>query len=478
MTYIPHTQDDIQAMLAAVGVSRIEDLFGAIPEGLRLARPLDLPPAESEIEVLRDISALADRNRAAGSRSSFLGGGIYDHAIPSVVPALAGRSEFVTSYTPYQAEISQGVLQTIYEFQTMVCELTGMEAANASLYDGGSAVAEGAMMALRLAADDRHRVVVLPGVNPLYRRVLETYVEGLPVQVVDARMDGGAVDLTDLGKRVSSKTACVLVQYPNWLGNLEPLTEIISIARERGARVVVSLDPVAMGLLKRPGDLGADIVVGEGQSLGIPMSGGGPYLGFLAARMKDIRQMPGRIVGATVDAEGRRGYVLTFQTREQHIRRARATSNICTNQALVALTATIHMAALGKGGLRETAVQCAQKARYAAERLSAIPGFSLAFPGVPFFKEFAVRTPVRPAVLNRALSKAGIVGGLDAGTLDKKMKGLWLVAVTEKRTREEIDRMVDVVSAVVSKRKLTPTLALPRQGGGDKRETHLPLGRG
>ncbi|OGW59587.1 MAG: glycine dehydrogenase (aminomethyl-transferring) [Nitrospirae bacterium RBG_16_64_22] len=466
MTYIPHTPDDIQAMLAAVGVSRVEDLFSTIPEGLRFKRRLDLPPAESEIEVLRDLSALADRNRAAGSTPSFLGGGVYDHAIPSVVPALAGRSEFVTSYTPYQAEISQGVLQTIYEFQTMICELTGMEAANASLYDGGSATAEGAMMALRMAADDRHGIVVLAGVNPLYRRVLATYVEGLPVEIVHPRMESGTADLADLGKRVSQKTACVLVQYPNWLGNLEPLREIISIARERGALVVVSVDPVAMGLLKRPGGLGADIVVGEGQGLGIPMSGGGPALGFLAARMKDIRQMPGRIVGATVDTEGRRGYVLTFQTREQHIRRARATSNICTNQALVALTATIHMAALGKGGLRETAVQCAQKARYAADRLSAISGFSLAFSGVSFFKEFAVRTPVRPAVLNRALAKAGIIGGLDAGTLDKKMKGLWLIAVTEKRTKEEIDRMAEVVSAVVSKRKLTPARAFPVGGPG------------
>jgi len=444
MEYIPNTPDDHQAMLATIGVERFEDLLREIPEGVRLQRPLALAPALTELEARREIGGLLNQNAHADRYPCFLGAGAYDHAIPSVVPFLASRSEFSTSYTPYQAEMSQGLLQTIFEFQTMICELTGMDVANASMYDGASALAEGALMACRVTK--RSHLVVPQTVHPHVRQVVKTYLQGISHPLHPVPSEDGRIDLAALEREVSDQTAAVLVQHPNVLGNLEAVEDIARIAHARGALVVASVDPLSLGLLSPPGSWGADVAVGEGQALGNPMSFGGPYVGFMATKKEFMRQIPGRIVGATVDTKGRPGYCLTLQAREQHIRRERATSNICTNQALMALTASIYLATLGPEGLREVGEQCLAKAHYAAERIAAVPGYARAF-AAPFFKEFVVRTPRPPSEINARLLEAGIIGGLDLGTYDAAWSHLWLVCVTEKRTRAEIDRLVEVVHA-------------------------------
>lgn len=443
MPYIPHTDQDREAMLKTIGAASLEDLLRAIPEPLRLRRPLHLPPGMSEWEVRRHLEALAGRNRAADELVCFLGAGAYDHFVPAVVDALAGRSEFATAYTPYQAERSQGVLQAIYEFQSLICALTGMEIANASMYDGATALAEAAFMALR-CLPNRNHLVVCGTVHPHYRQVLRTYVDGLPIRPQEIPWRDGNTDLEALRKHVTGETAAILVQHPNFFGCLEEVAEMAAIAHGRGALLVVSADPIALGLLQRPGDLGADIVIGESQPLGTPLSFGGPYAGFFAVRAAFLRQMPGRIAGATVDAEGKRGFVLTLQTREQHIRRERATSNICTNEALVALRATIYLAAMGKAGLREVAALCLRKKNYLQERLGTIPGFRAPFSAATF-KEFVVQTPVPPARLNRRLLKRGFLGGLDLGRYNRKLRNHWLLCVTEQRTREEMDAFVETL---------------------------------
>jgi glycine dehydrogenase subunit 1 len=443
MEYMPNTADDHRAMLATIGVERFEDLLTEIPARARLDRPLTLPPALTELEVRREIGALLDRNAHADRSPCFLGAGAYDHAIPSIVPFLASRSEFSTSYTPYQAEMSQGMLQTIFEFQTMVCELTGMDVANASMYDGASALAEAALMACRVTK--RARIVVAGTIHPHHRAVLTTYLSGISHPVHTVRIVDGRVDLNDLRQSLTDQTAAVLVQHPNFLGNLEDVAAIAEAAHSRGALAVASVDPLSLGLLAPPGVWGADVAVGEGQALGNPMSFGGPFVGFMATKQEFMRQIPGRIVGATVDTKGRPGYCLTLQAREQHIRRERATSNICTNQALMALTASIYLATLGPNGLREVGEQCVAKSHYAAERIAAVKGFSRAS-SAPFFKEFVVRTPRSPADINAALLKAGIIGGLDLGRFDAAWTNHWLVCVTEKRTRQEIDRLVEVLA--------------------------------
>ncbi|QBS37981.1 aminomethyl-transferring glycine dehydrogenase subunit GcvPA [Thermaerobacter sp. FW80] len=439
--YIPHTDEDREAMLAALGIASVDELFRDIPPELRLGRPLDLPPALTEPELVAHLEALAAANPGT-TKVCFLGGGVYDHFIPSVVPYLAGRGEFATAYTPYQPEVSQGTLRAIFEFQTMIAELTGLDVANASMYDGATALAEAAFMAVNIAR--RERIVVLGGVHPEARQVLQTYAAGqaLPVTVVPVDPEQGTTDLAALDRVLAAgDVACVLIQQPNFYGCLEPAPEIARRAKGAGAMVVVSADPVSLGLLEAPGRYGADIVVGDGQSLGLPMAYGGPHFGFFACRAEYVRRLPGRIVGRTVDRRGREGYVLTLQTREQHIRRDRATSNICTNHSLMALAATIHLAALGPRGLRQLAELCLHKAHYLAERIEALPGFRRVF-RAPFFKEFVVacqRPGFDPAA---AALDAGYLVGPDLGRWEPGRRGQLLVAVTERRTRAEMDGLV------------------------------------
>ncbi len=425
--YIANTDADRRAMLAAIGVASSDELFADIPPELRI-EGLSLPPALSEPELVAALSALAQRNRPAGAMPCFLGGGAHRHFIPAVVREVIGRSEFATAYTPYQAEISQGTLQAAFEFQSLVCELTGLDVANAGMYDGASALAEACLMAASVTG--RHRIALLSTVHPHAQAVTRTYAfgRGLAVDV----MPPEAVTL-------SEGHACLAVQQPNFLGCLEDVDALAKAANAAGALFVVSVDPISLGLFRPPGDYGADIAVADGQSLGVPLSYGGPYVGLFACRQQYLRQMPGRLVGRTTDAQGRTGYVLTLQTREQHIRRERATSNICTSQQLVALAATVYLAALGKQGLRQVAELCYHKAHYAAERIAALPGYSLACEGV-FFKEFVVRCPGPPAEVNRALLERGIIGGLD---VSDQIPGGLLLCVTELNTRDEIDALVE-----------------------------------
>jgi glycine dehydrogenase subunit 1 len=433
LPYIANTESDREAMLAAIGVVSVEDLFADIPPGCRVT-DLGLPPALSEPELVRELTALAGRNRFVDGMPCFLGGGAYRHFIPSVVGEVIGRSEYATAYTPYQAEISQGTLQTAFEFQSMVCELTAMDVANAGMYDGASALAEACLMAA--AVTGRRRIALLSTVHPHCQAVVRTYAFGRDLTVDVLPPDGLAL---------GDEHACLAVQQPDFFGCLLPDVEALERAvHEAGALFIVSVDPISLGLLRPPGEYGADVAVGEGQSLGSPLNFGGPYLGLFACRQQYLRQMPGRIVGRTSDAQGRTGYVLTIQTREQHIRRERATSNICTSQQLVALAATVYLAAMGKQGLRQVAELCYHKAHYAARRIGELRGYSLAFDGV-FFKEFVVRCPRPPSDVNRALLERGIVGGLDVS--QHVENGLFL-CVTEMNTRQEIDRLVDVLGEI------------------------------
>jgi len=447
MEYIPNTKEEQHQMLTAIGVETIEDLLGDIPSEIRLTRGLQLPPPLSEPELKTEMLRLSEKNADLLHHVSFLGAGAYDHYIPSVVNHLAFRSEFYTAYTPYQAEMSQGLLQTIYEFQTMICELTGMDVANASLYDGGSALAEAAMMALRVTR--RNKILVSATVHPFHRAALKTYLSGTKTRIIELPYENGATDLAAVGKLLVEDVACVLLQTPNVLGCLEPVEGLAQEAHRHGVLLGVSADPISLGLLKSPGESGADIVVGEGQGMGCGLNFGGPYLGFFATRRDYVRQMPGRVVGATVDTKGRRGYCLTLQTREQHIKRERATSNICTNEALSALSATIYLSVMGRQGLREIGRLCLQKAHYLKHRVCEIKGFEMAFPR-PFFKEFVVKTPVPPARLNKRLFRHKIIGGLDLGELNRKLKNHWLLCVTEKRTKEEMDQMVTVLKGMIA----------------------------
>ncbi len=451
--YIANTEADRRAMLEAVGARSLDDLFAGIPEAQR-DPPLRLPPPLSEPELVAELSALAARNRAAGQPNGpygmacFLGGGAYHHFIPSVVGQILSRGEFSTSYTPYQPEVSQGTLQTAFEFQSLVCELLGMEVANAGMYDGASALAEACLMAAAITG--RSRIAVLETVHPHYEAVVRTYAagRGLAVEQVTAE-----------SPRLTDEYACLVVQQPNFFGYLEEVEALGQAAHAAGALHVAVVEPVSLGLLRPPGEYGADIAVGEGQPLGIPLSFGGPYLGLFACRREYVRQMPGRIVGRTRDAEGRTGYVLTLQTREQHIRRERATSNICTSEQLVALAATVYLCAMGKQGLRRVAELCYHKAHYAAERIAGLSGYRLPLEGA-FFNEFVVGGPRPVAELNQALLAEGIVGGLDVspGTGAGPKPGLrgmreppehaMLLCVTEMNTREEIDRLVEALRSV------------------------------
>lgn len=441
MTYFPNTPSDQQAMLQAIGVLTIEELLAMVPEEVRLRRPLDLPRAMSELELTQSMTNQASRNQSAGQGACFLGAGSYDHFIPAVVDFLASRSEFYTAYTPYQPEASQGNLQAFFEYQTLITQLTGLDVSNASLYDGASAVAEAVLMALS-ATGRQGRVVTAANVHPEYRQTLATYLANLPTEIFTLPAWEGTVRPEDLSKAVHDQTACVVFQHPNFFGCVEEAEELVALAHAAGAMAIVVFDPISLGILKRPGDYGADIAVAEGQCLGIPMSFGGPCLGILACREKLVRRMPGRLVGQTTDRRGNRCWVLTLQTREQHIRREKATSNICTNQGLMALRASVYLALMGPAGLRELATLCAQKARYALEQITQKGPWQFAFER-PIFKEFVIRSPGRDMeALVSACAERGLFIGVPLGRWYPEMKDALLVAVTEKRTQTEIDRWV------------------------------------
>ena len=440
MPYLYNTTEDQQAMLAAIGVDAIDDLFAMVPADLRLDRPLNIPPALSEIELTQHMSALAAKNAHAGNKVCFLGGGSYDHFVPAVVDEIAGRGEFYTSYTPYQAEVSQGNLQVVFEYQSLITRLTGLDVSNASLYDGGSAAAEAVLMAI--SATNRYGKVVAPSsVHPEYRQTIATYLEHLGTKLQTVDTPHGIARPDDFAAAIDADTACVVIQQPNFFGSIEDAEALAKIAHDAGALVVAVFDPISLGLLKRPGDWGADIAVAEGHTLGTPMQYGGPYLGIMACREKLIRRMPGRIAGQTVDRRGKRCFVLTLQTREQHIRREKATSNVCTNQGLFALRATIYLALLGPQGLRETANLCLQKSHYAADELSKQKRFELAF-DAPFHKEFVIRD--RENRVDELLGEAlnlGFLAGVPLGPWYPELDDCFLVAVTEKRTKSEIDAL-------------------------------------
>ena len=447
MPYTPHTAADIAAMLARIGVADVDDLFRSIPAEVRLRRPLDLPPGQSEEEVRRRLKGLAARNRSQEDLVSFLGGGVYDAVIPAAIAALAGRSEFLTAYTPYQAEVSQGTLQVIYEWQTFVTRLTGLAVANASMYDGATALAEAIRMGA--AARKRPRVVLPAALNPRYRRVVATTLAGEGIAIVDApAAPDGTTDPAAL-RAAAAGAGAVVVQNPNYLGLIEPVDALAEAARSAGAALVACVNPVSLSLLKAPGEYGADVAVGEAQPLGMPCSFGGPLLGFLACRDELKRLLPGRVVGRTADGEGRPGYVLTLQTREQHIRREKATSNICSNEALCALSALVYMCLLGKGGLQQVARVCAEKAAYTRKRLSQIPGVNIKYPA-PTFNEFAVELPRDAGTVIGDLIEKGFAAGFPLGRYYEGMERSMLVAVTEKRTKEEIGRLAEALEEVLS----------------------------
>ena len=448
MSYLSLSDKDKKDMLAAIGVGSIDELFCCIPEAVRLKRDLCLPEALTELELARTIEGLSRKN-AYPQYLSFLGGGAYEHFIPTVVDYLSSRGEFVSPYTPYQPEVSQGTLQVIFEFQTLICQLAGLDIANASLYDGSTGAAEAVLMAQRLTG--RPKVLIAKSVHPQYREVVRTYVKNVGLRVEelpygkDGRVDGGA-----LARAVDDETAAVVFQSPNFFGVVEDAKALSDAAHGRKAlSVALVAEALSLGLLEAPGRLGVDIVTGEAQSFGVPLSFGGPYLGFMACRKEFLRQLPGRIAGQTKDVEGRRGFVLTLATREQHIRREKATSNICTNQALCAVRATIFLEALGKHGLREMAWQNVQKAAYAADRLSSIPGVKRKFSG-PVFNEFVLEFPKPWDAVDAGLREKGLIGGLGLSGSYPELGDPVLICVTELKTKDDIDRLAGAVGEVLS----------------------------
>jgi glycine cleavage system P protein (glycine dehydrogenase) subunit 1 len=436
LRFAPHTDDDVREMLASLGLSSFDDLYAHVPAEVQLDRPLEIPSGVSEVELLDDLKALASKNRHAEDTVCFAGGGAYDHYVPAVVWALAGRSELMTSYTPYQPELSQGVLQALFEYQSMICDITGMAVSNASLYDGPTALSEAVNMAR--AATGRHRVLVAGTVDPRYLEVVRTYSRGVGYEPEILEPRDGRIR----APRVGDDVACVILQHPNVYGVLEPARNVFEAARASGARAIHIFDPLSLGVLAPPRELGADIAVAEGQSLGNHLNFGGPYLGIIAADEQDLRRMPGRIAGETVDVDGNPGYVLTLQTREQHIRREKATSNICTNQTLMAIAAAVYLAWLGPEGLRELGESCAARARYAAEACVRA-GARLLHPKASFFKEFALAFDRPPGDVRDALLDAGFLVGpvIDDGLI---------VACTERRTSEEIDRLAKALEEVLA----------------------------
>jgi len=430
--YLPSTDADRSGMLREIGADSIEELFQDIPEKFRRVS-FNLPLPLSELEIKKEISQLAARNTSLDRCACFLGAGSYRHFIPSVIEHLTGRSEFYTAYTPYQAEASQGTLQAIYEYQSLICQLTGMEVSNAGMYDGGTAAAEAAIMACIVKKKDK--VVVLDTVNPTYREIIDIYLKGrnIPVKIMKSN-----------SRNLPAESACLIIQQPNFFGHLGEMVDYAQQAHDAGALFITIVDPISLGMFKSPGEYQADIVVGEAQSLGNPVNFGGPGLGIFSCCKEYIRQMPGRIVGRTLDVDGKPGYVMTMVTREQHIRRERATSNICTSEALVALATTIYLAALGKSGLKQLSELCYHKAHYAAESISKLKGYSLVFQK-PFFKEFTIRCPVSPRQINQVLFKEGIIGGLD---ISHMIDNAMLLCVTEMNTKLEIDKLIEVLGTL------------------------------
>ena len=445
MRYIPNSPEERAEMLEAIGLHSAEQLFDSIPSELRLQRPLNTPAALSEIELLDKFERMGRRN-AAARRISFLGGGAYSHYIPTIVDHIISRSEFFTAYTPYQPEISQGTLQTIFEFQTLVCQLTGMEVANASMYDGSTALAEAVLMAERVTR--RSKAIASSSVHPQYLEVVTTYLQhaGIHLELTGFDEKTGQSGAA-LAAAVDDETAAVVVQSPNFFGCIEDVKALADAAHAKGALLIVAItEAMSLGLLKSPGACDADIVVAEGQSFGVPLSFGGPYVGLFATRDKYARQIPGRLVGEAYDKKGRRGFVLTLATREQHIRREKATSNICTNEGLIALAATVYMETMGRRGIQEAARQCVQKAAYAAKRIASVKGFSLAFTG-PYFNEFVVRAPGNAAqLLSRLAKEEEIEGGIALSRFMPNRANDFLVCVTETNTREQIETLVSALS--------------------------------
>ncbi len=474
MRFIPNTEADCRLMREAIGVSTIDDLFADIPEAVRLKRPLDVPPAHSEQEVVNALDALSRANASTAEYASFLGAGAYNHFVPAVVKHLTGRGEFATAYTPYQPEIAQGTLQAIFEFQSLICQLTAMDVANASMYDGASALAEAVLMAHRL--NNRAEVLLPATVHPEYRQVVSTYTHNLGLTLhTPAISSNGRTDLDAVCAQISDNTSSLVVQYPNFFGVIEDLADLADLAHQHGALCIVAVpEPVALGLLAPPGQLGADIVVGEGQAFGNQLQYGGPYVGFFAIKNdpknKIVRKMPGRLVGATTDVDGRRGFVLTLATREQHIKREKATSNICTNEALCALACTIYLSTLGKTGLRELACLNFHKAEYAKRTLCNLDDYDLLFDS-PTFNEFAVKTPGPVAQINQRLLEQKILGGVDLGRDYPDYGDAMLLCVTEHNTKAEIDRLADALQGAGSREQVrhvinrVANLTKPAQAG-------------
>lgn len=442
--FVPHSEDERAEMLKTIGVQNLEDLFQAVPEAYRFPN-LELPPAMTEMEVVDMLHDMAQANESVQDMACFLGAGAYNHYIPAAVDSILRRGEFFTAYTPYQPEVSQGTLQSIFEFQTMIAALTGMDLSNASHYDGATATAEAAVLAYHHYRGKRKKLVLSPSLNPQYRDTLHTYFSGYEdLSLTSPGLEDPLAEPDALIPLLDSNTALVVVQYPDFFGRIFDYTALAKAVHEAGALLTVVVNPTALGLLTPPGEFGADIVVGEGQPLGIPLSYGGPYLGLFTTKNELMRKISGRLVGESVDGQGRRGYVLTLTAREQHIRRERATSNICSNQGLMVLAAAVYLSLLGKTGLRQVAELCYHKAHYAAEKISAIPGFSLCY-NTPFFHEFVVCCPRPVEEINLHLLDHGILGGYDLGKDYPSMKNHMLIAVTEMNTRDQIDLLCEVL---------------------------------
>jgi len=446
MPFIPNTDTDREKMLQRIGIKNFNELIANIPEELRFKGDFNIPEPLSELEITKIVQQKTRCNRDCSEMINFLGGGAYDHFIPATIHHIISRSEFYTAYTPYQPEVSQGTLQSIYEYQSMIAELMDMEVANASMYDGGSALAEAALMAV--AETGRKKILVSHAVHPHYRQIICTYCHGQKIEIQLIDLDQGITSISDLQNKIGSDIAAVIVAHPNFLGNLEEVFEISTITHEHGALLVTSTDPISLGILQPPGQYDADIATAEGQCLGNSLNFGGPYLGIMTSKFKFIRRIPGRIVGATVDNKGRRGFVLTFQTREQHIRREKATSNICTNQALNALAATVYLSLMGKQGIQEVATLCIQNSHYLAEQIQHLNGYKLEFSS-PFFKEFVVKTPVAPKEIIDKLILKNIYAGIDVSQFDYGLANGLLVAVTEKRSRNDMDIFVEALRELI-----------------------------
>ena len=443
--FIPHTDADREAMLKVIGVEKLEDLFQVVPAGCRFPE-LDIPAAMTEMEAAAELGAMAAVNESTQDLACFLGAGAYHHYTPAAVDAIIRRGEYLTAYTPYQPELSQGTLQAIFEYQSLIAALTGMDVCNASHYDGATAVAEAVNMAYANFRGKRSKVVLSPALHPQYRETVRTYAASTPIKLVGEETDlsagpEGLLPLIDLD------TALVVVQYPDFLGRIYDYTKLAGEVHAAGALLAVSVNPIALGMLKTPGEMGADIVTGEGQSLGIPLSFGGPYLGLFTTRKEYVRKMAGRLVGETVDTRGQKAYVLTLTAREQHIRREKATSNICSNQGLIALASAVYLSLLGKNGLRQVSELCYHKAHYAAQQIATLPGYSLWSSGL-FFNEFVIQCPLSVNELNQHLLDHGILGGYDLGQDYPALSNAMLIAVTEMNTREDIDLLVEVLSEV------------------------------